>query len=168
MNFKKTAVYPGTFDPITLGHVDIIKRTSLLFDKVIIAVAKNLSKAPAFSIEERVTMVNEEVNNNNMKNVEARAFNGLLVEFVKNERANIIIRGLRAVADFEYEFQMSFVNRTLDSDIETIFLPATENVHFISSSFVKEITRLGGNTENLVSKNIQYKLFKRFKHVQNN
>lgn len=165
MTNKKIAVYPGTFDPITLGHLDIIKRSTLLFDKLIIGVAKNTLKSPLFSANDRVDMIKHEVEKYNMKNIIVKSFNGLLVEFVKNEDAHIIIRGLRAVADFEYEFQMSFVNRTLENNIETIFLPATENVHFISSTFVKEVTRLGGDTKKLVSQNVQKLLIEKFKNA---
>jgi len=159
---KKIAIYPGTFDPITLGHLDIIKRSAALFDKLIIAVATDTLKTPLFSVEDRVSMISYEIENYKIKNVIIKPFKGLLVKFVKTENANIIIRGLRAVADFEYEFQMSFVNRTLDTDIETVFLPATENVHFISSTFVKEITRLNGDTKNLVTSNVKKLLIKKF------
>ena len=165
MKNKKIAIYPGTFDPITLGHLDIIKRSTLLFDKLIIGVAENTPKKPLFSTSDRVNMIEYEVEQHNMKNVIIKSFDGLLVKFVKNENAHIIIRGLRAVADFEYEFQMSFVNRTLDQDIETVFLPATENVHFISSTFVKEVTRLSGDSKKLVSPNVQKLLIQKFKNV---
>ncbi len=165
MKEGKIAIYPGTFDPITLGHLDIIKRSATLFDKLIIAVATDTLKSTLFSIDERVNMINYEIEHNKMKNVIIKPFKGLLVKFVKNENANIIIRGLRAVADFEYEFQMSFINRTLDSDIETVFLPATENVHFISSTFVKEVTRLSGDTKNLVTPNVQKLLIKKFNNA---
>jgi pantetheine-phosphate adenylyltransferase len=165
MTNKKTAVYPGTFDPITLGHLDIIKRSALLFDKLIVAVATDALKTTLFSIDDRVNMISYEVENHKIKNVIIIPFKGLLVEFVKKEGGHIIIRGLRAIADFEYEFQMSFVNRTLENNIETIFLPATENVHFISSTFVKEVTRLGGDTKKLVSQNIQKLLIEKFKNV---
>jgi pantetheine-phosphate adenylyltransferase len=162
MTDEKIAIYPGTFDPITLGHLDIIKRSAALFDKLIIAVATDTLKTPLFSVEDRVSMISYEMKNYKIKNVIIKPFKGLLVKFVKTENANIIIRGLRAVADFEYEFQMSFINRTLDTDIETVFLPATENVHFISSTFVKEITRLNGDTKNLVTPNVQKLLIKKF------
>lgn len=162
MTDEKIAIYPGTFDPITLGHLDIIKRSAALFDKLIIAVATDTLKSPLFSVEDRVSMISYEIENYKIQNVIIKPFKGLLVKFVKTENANIIIRGLRAVADFEYEFQMSFVNRTLDTDIETVFLPATENVHFISSTFVKEITRLNGDTKNLVTSNVKKLLIKKF------
>ena len=162
MTDEKIAIYPGTFDPITLGHLDIIKRSAALFDKLIIAVATDTLKTPLFSVEDRVNMISYEMKNYKITNVIIKPFKGLLVKFVKTENANIIIRGLRAVADFEYEFQMSFINRTLDTDIETVFLPATENVHFISSTFVKEITRLHGDTKNLVTSNVQKLLVTKF------
>ena len=165
MTNKKTAVYPGTFDPITLGHLDIIKRSAILFDKLIIGVAENSQKSPLFSANDRVDMIKYELDKLYTKNIVVKSFNGLLVEFVKKEGAHIIIRGLRAVADFEYEFQMSFVNKTLENKIETVFLPATENVHFISSTFVKEVTKLGGNTKKLVSQNVQKLLIEKFKNV---
>ncbi|WP_410528611.1 pantetheine-phosphate adenylyltransferase [Rickettsiales endosymbiont of Trichoplax sp. H2] len=165
MTNKKTAVYPGTFDPITLGHLDIIKRSAILFDKLIIGVAENSQKSPLFSANDRVDMIKYELDKLYTKNIVVKSFNGLLVEFVKKESAHIIIRGLRAVADFEYEFQMSFVNKTLENKIETVFLPATENVHFISSTFVKEVTKLGGNTKKLVSQNVQKLLIEKFKNV---
>ena len=165
MTNKKTAVYPGTFDPITLGHLDIIKRSAILFDKLIIGVAENSQKSPLFSANDRVDMIKYELDKLYTKNIVVKSFNGLLVEFIKKESAHIIIRGLRAVADFEYEFQMSFVNKTLENKIETVFLPATENVHFISSTFVKEVTKLGGNTKKLVSQNVQKLLIEKFKNV---
>lgn len=165
MTNEKIAIYPGTFDPITLGHLDVIKRSSSLFDKLIIAVATDTLKNTLFSVNDRVNMINYEIEGYRMNNIVIKPFKGLLIKFVKNENANIIIRGLRAIADFEYEFQMSFVNRTLDSDIETVFLPATENVHFISSTFVKEIIRLNGDIKNLVTPNVQKLLSKKFKNA---
>ena len=162
MNFERIAIYPGTFDPITLGHLDIIKRASALFDKLIVAVTTNPSKKPLFLVEERIDMIKGMIDN--IKNIEVKSFDGLLVDFANKEKATVIVRGLRAVSDFEYEFQMSFINRTLYPNVETIFLPATENVHFISSSSVKEITKLKGNTENLVPKKVQNKLIEKFKN----
>ena len=160
MHSKKIAVYPGTFDPITLGHIDIIKRSSKLFDNLIVAVTSNLSKKTLFPLKERVHMIETEIQGIN--NVTVEYFDGLLVNFVQKKKSSIIIRGLRAVVDFEYEFQMSFINKSLDENIETIFLPATGNVHFISSSFVKEVVRLNGSGENLVSKNVYDKLVNKF------
>jgi pantetheine-phosphate adenylyltransferase len=154
----KIAIYPGTFDPITLGHLDIIKRSSQLFDHLIVAVADNSKKETLFSKKERVEMINREVQDNHIENVSVQEFSGLLVHFVEKNNANAIVRGLRAVADFEYEFQMSFVNKKLAPSIETIFFPATENVHYISSSFVKEVARLNGEVENLVSLKVKNKL----------
>ena len=154
----KIAIYPGTFDPITLGHLDIIKRSALLFDRLIVAVADNSKKETLFSKKERVEMINSEVQDNHIENVLVQEFSGLLVHFVEKNNANAIVRGLRAVADFEYEFQMSFVNKKLAPSVETIFFPATENVHYISSSFVKEVARLNGEVENLVSLKVKNKL----------
>ena len=162
---EKIVIYPGTFDPITLGHLDIIRRSAALFDKLIIAVATDTSKKTLFSANDRANMIGYEIKNCKMKNVIIKQFKGLLVKFVTNENANIIIRGLRAVADFEYEFQMSFINRSLDYKIETVFLPATENVHFVSSTFVKEIMRLNGDTKNLVTPNVRKLLIAIFKNA---
>lgn len=154
----KTAVYPGTFDPITLGHLDIIKRSALLFDHLIVAVADNAKKNTLFSKKDRVEMIKKEIVDNGIANVSVQELSGLLVHFTEKKRANAIVRGLRAVADFEYEFQMSFVNKKMAPSIETIFFPATENVHYISSSFVKEVARLQGDVKNLVSPQVKVKL----------
>lgn len=148
---SKIAIYPGTFDPITFGHLDILQRASKVFDKVIVGIAANTSKNTLFSIEERFEIAKKEVSGLNISNVTVRMFEGLLIEFVKNEGAKIIVRGLRAVSDFEFEFQMSYMNHKMSPEIETVFLPATENSHFISSSFVKQIALLQGNLNGLVS-----------------
>lgn len=158
---KKIAIYPGTFDPITLGHIDIIKRSTVLVDELIIAVAESSNKNTLFSITERVKMVEYEIQRNNIRNVLIKSFNGLLAQFFKNKNATIIVRGLRTVVDFEHEFQMSCMNKILNNSIETIFLPATANIHFISSTFVKEIATLNGDISNLVSPNIQTLLIKK-------
>ena len=155
MIHRKIAIYPGTFDPITLGHIDIIKRSSVLVDELIVAVAQSDNKNTLFSLTERVKMIKHEIKGNHINNVSTKLFSGLLTQFVKNENANIIIRGLRTVVDFEHEIQLSYINKILNNSIETIFLPATTNVHFISSTFVKEIARLNGDVTNLVSPNIQ-------------
>ena len=165
MKTNKIAIYPGTFDPITFGHLDIIKRAVDLVGHLIIGVAKDTNKKPIFSLQERVEMVEKEVAflNRDEKTVEVVGFEGLLVDFARQNNSHIIIRGLRAVSDFEYEFQMSGMNSKLDNKIQTVFLPASESTHFIASRLVKEVARLGGNIEEFVSKNVKEKLEKFFK-----
>ena len=149
------AIYPGSFDPVTTGHLDIIARAASIFDELIIAVALNNSKKPLFSLDERKSMVIESLKQTNLKkSFKVVTFNGLLVDFAKKNNAKVIIRGLRAVSDFEYEFQMSCMNSKLDQEIQTIFLGASDNVQFISSRFVKQIAMLGGDITKLVSPNI--------------
>ncbi len=150
------AVVPGSFDPITAGHMDIIKRVSNLYDKVIIGVVVNPSKKPLFSLEDRVKMVKEAIRDN--KKIEVDSFNGLLVEFVKKHGARVIIRGLRAVSDFEHEFQMAQLNRRLNSDVETMFVMASPEYAYLSSSVVKEIAQYGGNISGLVPPNVDESL----------
>jgi pantetheine-phosphate adenylyltransferase len=160
----KTAIYPGTFDPITVGHMDIIKRALKIVDRLVVAVAKDTSKNPLFSVEERVEIVRREVAEINQDNIiEVVGFEGLLIDFAKQKKSEIIVRGLRAVSDFEYEFQMSGMNSKLDPDIQTIFLPASESAHFIASRLVKEVARLGGDVSAFVSKNVEQELHKAFK-----
>jgi len=144
----KVAVYPGSFDPCTNGHLDIITRASKLFDKVIVAVLVNSSKQPLFSAEERVQMLNEVTKN--LENVEAVCFSGLLADFMKNVNSTIIIKGLRAVSDFEYEFQMALTNKELYSELETLFIPTNKEYMFLSSSIVKEIAHYNGKLDGLV------------------
>lgn len=148
----KTAIYPGTFDPITNGHFDIIKRASTIFDRIVVAVANNRSKKSMFNLEVRVEMVKKAINS--LNNVEVKEFDSLLVEFAKRENSKIIIRGLRAVSDFEYELQMSYANQSLDSEIETIYLMPTLNNAFISSSIVRNILSYGGDVSHLVPSQI--------------
>lgn len=143
-----TAVYPGTFDPITCGHTDLIKRASPFYDKLIIAVAENQNKQPLFSLEERIALAQQACLG--LDNVEVRGFNCLLVEFVQQVQGQVILRGLRAVSDFEYEFQLASMNRKLASQVETMFMTPAEQYSFISSSLVREIARLHGDVTDFV------------------
>ena len=142
------AVYPGTFDPMTMGHVDLVKRASKLFDSVIIAIASSDSKKPMFSLEERIEIGNKIFADD--PKVEVIGFSGLLVNFAKDNDANILIRGLRVVADFEYEFQLANMNRAMSPDIESVFLTPKEEYSYISSSLVKEIATMGGDVDRFV------------------
>jgi pantetheine-phosphate adenylyltransferase len=151
-----TAVYAGSFDPPTLGHQDLIERASRLFGRVIVAVGSNAAKASLFTADERVDMLREL--SASLANVEVSTFDGLLVDFAKSAGASILIRGLRAVADFEHEFQMSLTNRTLAPGIETVFLMATAEHMFVSSSIVKEVAALGGDTSRLVPPSVGVRL----------
>lgn len=144
----RTVVYPGSFDPCTNGHIDIISRASRLFDRVIVAVLINNSKSPLFTAEERVEMLKKAVAD--YSNVEVFSFDGLLVDFMKAVKADIIIKGIRAVSDFEYEFQMALTNHELYNDAETLFIPTSKDYMFLSSSIVKEIAGYGGSLDGLV------------------
>lgn len=148
---ERVGIYPGTFDPITLGHADIIRRGAKLVDKLIIGVTTNPSKNPMFSTEERFAMVEREVANLGLDNVEVVGFNALLVKFAQKQGASVIIRGLRAVADFEYEYQMAGMNQQLDDNIETVFLMADVSLQPIASKLVKEIALYGGDITPFVS-----------------
>ncbi len=155
----KTAIYPGTFDPITFGHLDIIRRALKIVDHLVIAVAKDSVKNSLFSIEKRLALIKQEVSSLRQKNnIEVLMFEGLLVDFAKQKKSEIIIRGLRAVSDFEYEFQLFGMNSRLSPEIQTIFLPASESCHFIASSLVREVARLGGNVSSFVSPEIAQEL----------
>ena len=150
------AMYPGTFDPITNGHEDLIHRASRLFDEVVVGVAHSQAKRPFFSLDERVALARDVLKR--YKNVKVLGFAGLLSEFVREQKAGVILRGLRAVSDFEYEFQMAATNARLCPSIETVFLTASETNQFTSSRFVKEIARLGGDVSSFVSDNVRARL----------
>ena len=143
------AIYPGTFDPATLGHIDLICRAAKLFDEVIVAIAENQGKAPLFTLEERVSMLESSIKD--LGNVRVIGFNNLLMDCAKEQNANTILRGLRAVSDFEYEFQLASMNRHLDPSIETTFLTPSENYAFVSSTLIKEVASLGGDVSEFVS-----------------
>ena len=157
----KRAIYPGSFDPVTNGHLDVIERARKLFDEVIVAVAHNDEKQPLFSLEERLDFLKQTVGK--MDNVRIAQFDGLLVQFAVKEKANAVIRGLRAVSDFEFEFQMALMNRKLESAVETIFLMPKEEYTYLSSRLVKEIARLGGDVSKFVPAIVASSLGKKFK-----
>ncbi len=157
------AVYPGTFDPITNGHIDIAKRAARIFDKVIVAVASETSpsKRPLFTVEERIAMAEEIFKDE--PNIEVQGFRTLLVHYLAELKASVIIRGLRAVSDFEYEFQMASLNRNLNSDVETLFLTPSEKYSFISSSMIKEAYRLHGDVSNFIHPIVERELHKKLR-----
>jgi pantetheine-phosphate adenylyltransferase len=158
-------VYPGTFDPITFGHFDVIQRATRLVDRLIIGVATNLGKNPLFSIDERIEMIEEELRLQKLPTdveIIVKPFDSLLVHFAKQEGAQLLIRGLRAVSDFEYEFQMAGTNRKLCPELETVFLIASENYQLLASNLVREIARYKGDTTPFVSSHVAEKLQKRF------
>ena len=148
----RTAIYPGSFDPVTYGHLDIINRSAAIFDKLIVAVSVNSQKTPMFTLEERVEFLKEEVKA--YDNVEVHLLDGLLVEYAKNVGASVIIKGLRAVSDFEYEFQMAQINKKMCPEVETLFMMTGQEYSYLSSSIVKEVARLGGNIDTLVSERV--------------
>ncbi len=153
---KRTAIYPGTFDPITLGHVDVVTRGLKVFDRIVIGVAENPKKGPMFDLETRLTMVRETFADN--ESVKAVSFTGLLVDLAHEHNAHALLRGLRAASDFEYEFQMATMNRRLDERIESVFVMAREDYTFVSSRFIREISEMGGDVSSLVPKNVLSRL----------
>ena len=155
---KRIAVYPGSFDPITKGHEDLIHRSLEFVDQLIVAVAVNVAKQPLFSLEERVALIKQAVD----KRVAVQSFDGLLAEFAKKVGASVIIRGLRAVSDFEYEFQMALMNRNLAPRIETVFLVPAFDLTYLSSSLVREVARYGGDVSQLVDHTVQKALKRKF------
>jgi pantetheine-phosphate adenylyltransferase len=152
----RTAVFPGSFDPLTNGHVDIIVRATRLFDRVVVAVAMNAEKTPLFSIDERVGLIREVFRDH--LSVQVDTFNGLLVEYARQQGASALIRGLRAVSDFEYEFQMALMNRRLNHDLETVFLMPDEKYTYTSSRLIKEVFMLGGEVSGLVPPEVEERL----------
>lgn len=159
----KIAIYPGTFDPITNGHLDIIQRASQLFDAVIVTVAVNSSKTPMFSTEERIELIRSAVKEKKLKNVSVDSFCGLLVTFARKKKASVLIRGLRAVSDFEYEFQMALMNRKQDPKITTVFLMPHEKYTYLNSSIIREVARLDGSVKDLVPTAVQKRLKEKFR-----
>ncbi len=155
------AVYPGTFDPITFGHMDIVRRALRICDKLVIGVAQDTAKSTLFSFDERISLASADIESmpaSDSARCEVHGFTGLLVDYVRSIGASVIIRGLRAVSDFEYEVQMACLNHKLASDIETIFLPASDTTQFISSRFIRQIARLGGDVSPFVSPSVKKEL----------
>ena len=161
MSLKK-AVYPGTFDPVTNGHIDIIERALKLFDKLYVVVGDNPQKAPTFTPEERVDMLKTALKKQNNR-IEVEHFEGLLLNYVKKKSSNVVIRGLRAISDFEFEFSRALLNRELEKNIETIFIMTKDDYAFLSSSIIKEIAMFGGSVKGFVPEIVEKKLKERFK-----
>ena len=156
-----TSVYPGSFDPITNGHLDVIKRGTKVFDKVIVAVGDNPAKKALFTKEERVEMIREVTKA--YRNAEVDGFDGLVVDYVHKRKATVILRGIRTISDFEYEYQMALTNRTFASDIETVFVMAHEEYSFVSSRFIKEAASMGGDVSSFLPKEVEKRLKAKFK-----
>jgi len=157
---NRLAVYPGSFDPITNGHLDIVHRALACFDGVIVAVANNIRKAPLFTVEERMQQVREAIGD---PRLEVDSFDGLLTDYVKRRGGNVVVRGLRALADFEYEFQLAHMNRRLAPGVETLFMMTGEHDFFVSSSLVKEVASFGGDVSNLVPPNVRKALEQKYR-----
>lgn len=157
---KKLVLYPGTFDPVTNGHLDVIQRAVNLFDKVVVAITTNPSKTPLFSVHERIEMIENAANG--LENVEVESFHGLLMDYAMKKNATAIIRGLRAVSDFEYEFQMALINRKLASGIATVFLMPHEKYTYLNSTIVREVAKFNGDVSSFVTEHVQGKLKLKF------
>jgi len=156
MNAEQLAIYPGSFDPLTNGHVDIIQRGSRIFDRIVIAILLNVEKSPLFTVAERVEIARDVFSG--YPNVEVDTFDGLLVEYARRKRAGVIVRGLRAISDFEYEMQMALMNRHLNPDVETVFMMPAETYTYVSSRLVKEVVALGGSVNGLVPSLVEDRL----------
>ncbi len=157
---RNTAIYPGTFDPVTHGHADLVKRAARVFDTVIVAIAESPNKQPLFSLEDRIAMTERVLAD--VDNIQVVGFDTLLIEFVREMGARVLVRGLRAVSDFEYEFQLASMNRHLNADIETMFLTPDDRYSFVSSSLVKEIARLGGDVSGFVHDDVRAALREKY------
>jgi pantetheine-phosphate adenylyltransferase len=155
------AVYPGSFDPITNGHLDVIRRGAKVFDRLIVSVADNPAKQSLFTKEERVDMIKEVTKS--FRNAEVDSFDGLVVDYVRRKKASVILRGIRTISDFEYEYQMALTNRTFAPDIETVFVMTHEEYSFVSSRLIKEAVSMGGDVSSFVPKDVEAKLKKKFK-----
>jgi pantetheine-phosphate adenylyltransferase len=155
------AVYPGSFDPVTNGHIDLIQRSAALFDQVIVAILRNTEKTPLFTVEERTEMLEEAVRD--LKNVSVTSFAGLLVDFALQNQASVIVRGIRAISDYEYELQMALMNRRLSNKVETVFMLPAESYSFLSSKLVKEIAQLGGSIRGFVPADVEKRLRDKFR-----
>jgi len=161
----KAAIYPGTFDPITNGHLSIVNRALTIFDRLIIAILNNPQKKPLFTLEERIDMIKKSLNG--APNVEVDTFDGLLVDYAVQKKANVILRGLRALSDFEYEFQMALMNRKLNRDVQSLFLMTDYKWFYISSTIIKEAASLGGDTSGLVPEIVDRRLKEKFNFAKN-
>ena len=158
----KTAVYPGTFDPVTNGHIDIIERALKLFDRLYVVVGDNPQKAPTFTSKERIAMLKEALKKHNNR-IEVEHFDGLLLNYVKKKKSNVVIRGLRAISDFEFEFSRALISREMESDIETIFMMTKDDYAFLSSSIIKEIAMFNGPVKGFVPEVVERKLKEKFR-----
>lgn len=159
----RNAVYPGTFDPVTNGHLDVIKRGSIIFDALIVSVGRNPLKEALFSVKERMEMIRGHVKE--LKNVEVDSFDGMLVDYLKKRKMNIILRGIRTVSDFEYEFQRALANRVLSKDVETVFVMTSEQYSFLNSTLIKEAVSLGGSVSQFVPLDVEKRLTQKFKKM---
>lgn len=159
----KKAVYPGTFDPVTNGHLDVIKRGSIIFDTLIVSVGRNPLKETLFSVKERMEMIRDHVKE--LPNVTVDCFDGMLVDYLKKQQTNIILRGIRTVSDFEYEFQRALTNRALSKEVETVFVMTSEQYSFLNSTLIREVVSLGGSMSQFVPSDVERRLKEKFKHM---